>query len=263
VGSDAELVLPEAAPGLYLAWAASWLASDGGDPGDVERSGNDLGARAWTDPFMTRFAIPSIQEQTIEAMKAGAGSVSPRLQAEPEFFARVLPRLANAHLALASEDEITLDQVRTLHDRILGDWGALAAALPSEQQANQESVFHSGYDAFQQGDLGAMQRWFAPEATLTVPGHTPYSGTYRGLTEILALLTLASDRLGIDSPVLVSSAPDGEALLATFDTVVHRGNRSLAVRFRQRLWFNDEGQIVRSVLTFEDEEELNAFFGVV
>jgi len=33
------------------------------------------------------------------------------------------------------------------------------------------------------------------------------------------------------------------------------------VTFRQRFWFSDQGQITRSVITFEDEPALAAFFG--
>src|SRR5262249_56811271 len=130
-------------------------------------------------------------------------------------------------------------------------WGALVASFPPADQAKNESVFHAGFDAFQRGDLATIQQWFAPDAILTVPGRTPYSGTYRGLPEILALLTLAGDRLGIDAPDLIDLVPDGDTLIASFRTTVRQGNRAYDVRFRQRCWFNGHGQVPRAVLVLE------------
>ncbi len=263
---DAELVLPGAPPAVYLAWAASWLAATpvgGGAPG------SGAPRKSWVGGFLVTVAVPSIREQAIQAERVGASSVRPRLLAEPRVFAEALPFLDRTDPSTAVESRSHAPgengrmaaRVPKLHDGIRRSWSALVASFPPAIQEKQESVFHTGYDAFQRGDLGAMQRWFAPDAVLVVPGRTPYSGTYRGLAEILALLAHASDRLGIASPELTELVPDGDALLATFTTTVHSKGRSMAIRFRQRLWFNDEGQIVRSILTFEDEQQLDTFFG--
>jgi ketosteroid isomerase-like protein len=219
--------------------------------------------------FLVAVVVPSIREQAIQAERAGASSVRPRLLAEPQVFAEALPFLDQTDPSNAvesgsgahRENGRMAARVAKLHDGIRKSWAVLVASFPPAIQEKQESVFHTGYDAFQRGDLGAMQRWFAPDAVLVVPGRTPYSGTYRGLAEILALLAHASDRLGIASPELTELVPDGDALQATFTTTVHSKGRSMAIRFRQRFWFNDEGQIVRSILTFEDEQQLDTFFG--
>jgi ketosteroid isomerase-like protein len=269
VEADTELVLPSAPPHIYVAWAALWLAANERSQGGDSLAADDGSpGQVWTDRFMARVAVPSVREQAVEAQRAGAPSVSPRVRAEPEVFAQALSGLGQTDLSSPQSDRAafgelapTEAQVQELHEQIRTSWASLAASLQLGERSMKESVFHSGYDAFQQGDLVAMQRWFAPEAILTVPGSTPYSGTYRGLPEILALLTLSSDRLGIDSPELMSLMPEGDSLHAEFRTVVRRGSWSLSVHFRQRLWFNDDGQIVRSVLTFEDEDGLNAFFG--
>jgi ketosteroid isomerase-like protein len=219
--------------------------------------------------FLVAVAVPSIREQAMQAERAGTSSVRPRLLAEPRMFAEALPFLdqtdpsgtVESRSAARGESGRMAVRVSKLHRGIRESWAALVASFPPAIQEKKESVFHTGYDAFQRGDLGAMQRWFAPDAVLVVPGRTPYSGTYRGLPEILSLLAHASDRLGIDSPELTELVPDGDALHATFTTTVHSRGRSMAIRFRQRFWFNDEGQIARSILTFEDEQGLDAFFG--
>jgi ketosteroid isomerase-like protein len=254
--TDTELVLPARAPDVYLAWAA-WL---GRDPAP---RGTDAGppSGTWIDRFLAGVAIPSVREQAAEANAAGATSVSPRILGEPPLFAQSLPLLDRADAPKAVGSDVDPAEVASLHDDVRRAWAALVASFPPAEQAKNESVFHAGFDAFQRGDLATIQLWFAPDAVLTVPGRTPYSGTYRGLAEILALLTLASDRLGIDSPDLVDLVPDGNTLVASFTTTVHHGDRSHTVRFSQRCWFNDEGQISRAVLVFENEDELDAFFG--
>jgi len=257
--SERELVLPSRRPAVYLAWA-KWLSGDasGHPSGDSEGAGSSQGS--WKDRFLAGFAIPSVGEQAAGADRAGAASVSPTIRGEPQLFVQSLPLLDRADVPDVRAEGVTPDDVSVLHGEIRNAWAAFVASFPPEQAQN-ESVFNAGFDAFQRGDLATIQRWFAPDAVLTVPGRTPYSGTFRGLAEILALLTLASDRLGIDSPDLTELVPDGDSLVASFTTSVRRGGRSHHVRFRQRCWFNDDGQIARAVLVFENEDELNAFFG--
>lgn len=254
--TDWELVFPSRRPAVYLAWA-TWLVGDElgtkGDPGPPRGT--------WTDRFLTAVAIPSVREQAAAAEAAGAASVSPCIRGEPPLFQQSLPLLERADEPGTTAAGVTRDDVVALHGEIRDAWAALVASFPPAEQAKNESVFHAGFDAFRHGDLATIQRWFARDAVLTVPGRTPYSGTYRGLAEILALLTLASDRLGLDSPDLTDLVPDGDTLLASFTTTVRRGDRSHLVRFTQRCWFNDDGQISRAVLVFENEDELDAFFG--
>jgi ketosteroid isomerase-like protein len=269
VAADAELLFPSASPALYRPWAALWLeAKASPSSGDTQKGDEGPSHHSWTDRFLVGVVAHGVRDQAIQAESDGAASVRPLILAEPQLFADALPLLVRADPSRASRGQSSvarvdgaLARVSELHDEVRRSWAALVASLPPPEQTKHESVFQSGYDAFQSGDLGAMQRWFAPDAVLTAPGRTPYSGTYRGLAEILALLAHSSDRLGIDSPELIDLVPEGDALHATFTTAVHSGSRSLSVRFRQLFWFNDEGQIVRSVLTFEDEERLNAFFG--
>jgi ketosteroid isomerase-like protein len=250
--SETELVLPSARPEVYLAWAA-WLLADSAHVRD-----DDTEAPApqgtWTDRFLGGVAIPSVVGQATDAERAGAGSVRPVIRGEPQLFAQSLPLLDRA-------DASDADDLSALHAEIRDAWAALVASFPPAEQTKNESVFNAGFDAFRRGDLATIQQWFAPDAVLTVPGRTPYSGTYRGLPEILALLTLASDRLGIDSPTLNDLVPDGNTLVAMFTTTVRRGDRSHSVRWNQRCWFNDDGQIARAVLVFENEDALNTFFG--
>jgi ketosteroid isomerase-like protein len=257
--SDTELVLPSRRPAVYLAWGA-WLSGDaagsrGGDAGAAASRGS------WTDRFLGGVAIPSIVAQATDAERAGAASVSPTIRGEPQLFAQSLPLLDRADVPDVRAGGVTPDDVSALHREIREAWAALVASFPPAELAKNESVFNAGFDAFQRGDLATIQQWFAPDAVLTVPGRTPYSGTYRGLPEILALLTLASDRLGIDSPNLIDLVPDDNTLVATFTTTVRHGGRTHEVRFRQRCWFNDAGQIARAVLVFQNEDELDAFFG--
>jgi ketosteroid isomerase-like protein len=200
-------------------------------------------------------------DQATEAEGAGTGTVRPVVRGEAQLFAQSLPMLERADVPDEPGGGVTRDELTTLHGEIRDAWAALVASFPPAEQAKNESVFHAGFDSFQRGDLATIQQWFAPDAILSVPGRTPYSGTYRGLPEILALLTLASDRLGIDSPNLTDLAPDGNSLVATFTTIVRQGDRSYEVRFRQRCWFNEDGQIARVVLVFENEDELDSFFG--
>jgi ketosteroid isomerase-like protein len=267
---DAELILPSASPAVYVSWSALWLEGEMlRSAGDADASDGKPSHNSWTDRYLVAVAVPRVRAQAMQAEREDVASVRPRLLAEPQVFAGALGLLLRAdlshaasHPSLALEGKgVTLAQVSELHEEVRRSWAALVASPPPGNHAGHESVFQSGFDAFQDGDLAAMRSWFAPDAVLTVPGRTPYSGIYRGLPEILSLLAHASDRLGIDSPQLTDLVPDGDALHATFTTAVHRGGRSLAVRFRQRLWFNDDGQIVRSVLTFEDEARLNSFFG--
>ena len=251
--TDTELVLPGRQPAVYLAWAA-WLAGD-------ERGEAAPPRGSWTDQFLRTVAIPSVRGQAITAGADGAASVSPLIRGEPQLFAQSLPLLDRADAPSDPGREVDPADVAALHGAIRDAWAVLVASFPPADQVKNESVFHAGFDAFQRGDLATIQQWFAPDAVLTVPGRTPYSGTYRGLAEILALLTLASDRLGIDSPDLMELVPDGNTLLATFTTTVRQGEQSHTVRFTQRCWFNDDGQIARALLVFDNEDELDAFFG--
>jgi ketosteroid isomerase-like protein len=256
---DAELLLPGRRPAVYLAWAA-WLSG-----GAVGAQGDDAGSPqargSWTDRFLGGVAIPSITAQATAAAEEGAAMVGPTVRGEPQLFAQSLPLLDRADVPDVIGEGVPRDDVAALHAEIREAWGLLVASFPPAEQAKNQSVFHAGFDAFQRGDLATIQQWFAPDAVLTVPGRTPYSGTYRGLAEILALLTLASDRLGIDSPHLIDLVPEGNTLVATFTTSVRQGDRSHEVRFTQRCWFNDNGQISRAVLVFENEDELDTFFG--
>jgi ketosteroid isomerase-like protein len=251
-----ELVLPSGRPADYLAWA-TWLSGNASGGG----SGVAAAPGTWTDRFLGAVAIPSIMAQAADAERAGAVSVNPIVRGESQLFAQSLPLLERAHAAEAERSGGSSKEVSVLHAEIREVWAALVASFPPAEQAKNESVFHAGFGAFQHGDLATIQQWFARDAVLTVPGRTPYSGTYRGLPEILALLTLASDRLGIDSPDLTDLVPDGNTLVASFTTTVRQGDRSHAVRFTQRCWFNDAGQISRAVLVFENEDELDGFFG--
>jgi len=255
------MVLPSETPGCYLAWAKISARSDAVDPRDTR--GAD---RAWGARYLSTIAVPAIREQAVDARVRGEQTVTPRLTGEPELFAgaliplqertRALSRATTADLAGFGVDHARIEE---LQRHIVQDWTDRVAGLSPRNTG--ETVFGSGYSSFLQGDLTAMRRWFAPDATLVVPGDTPFSGTFRGLPEILALLALASDRLKIGAPELVEMAPDAEALNAVFRTVVRDGDRSLHVTFRQRFWFSDQGQITRSVITFEDEPALAAFFG--
>jgi ketosteroid isomerase-like protein len=259
--SERELVLPGRRPAVYLAWA-TWL-SGGPSGGPGGEFGEDPSPGSWRDRFLAGFAIPLIESQAKDAERAGAASVSPIIRGEPQLFAQSLPLLDRADLPERPGGDVATTELSALHGDIREAWAALVASFPPDEQTKKESVFHAGFDAFQRGDLATIQQWFAPDAILTVPGRTPYSGTYRGLAEILALLTLASDRLGIDSPDLIDLAPDGNTLVASFTTTVRQGDRTHAVRFTQRCWFNDNGQIARAVLVFENEDDLNAFFGTI
>jgi ketosteroid isomerase-like protein len=258
--SETELALPSRRPAVYLAWAM-WLSGDAslGPAGDAAEAAWSQGS--WKDRFLAGLAIPSVGEQATSAERAGAAAVSPVIRGEPQLFAQSLPLLDRTDVPEAPGGDVTRDDLSALHNDIREAWAALVASFPPAEQAKNESVFNAGFDAFRRGDLARIQQWFADDAVLTVPGRTPYSGTYRGLPEILALLTLASDRLGIDSPNLTDLVPDGDTLLATFTTTVHRGGDSHEVRFTQRCWFNDDGQIARASLVFDNEDELDAFFG--
>ena len=259
--AEVELVLPSESPGCYLAWAKISARSDADDP-----RGPRAGERAWGARYLSSIAVPSIREQALDARVHGKGSVTPHLKGEPELFAgalvplqertRSLARATNADLAGFGVDHARIEE---LQRSIVRDWTDWVAGMTPRNTG--ETVFGSGYSSFLQGDLTAMRRWFAPDATLVVPGDTPFSGTFRGLPEILSLLALASDRLRIDQPELVELSPDAEALNAVFRTVVHDGDRSLQVTFRQRFWISERGQITRSVITFDDESALAAFFG--
>jgi len=259
--AEVELVLPSESPGCYLAWAKISARSDADDPREPRGGG-----RAWGARYLSSIAVPSIREQAVDARVRGQGTVTPHLTGEPELFAGALIPLQDRTRSLSRATIADLAGFRVDHARIeelqrniIRGWTERVAGMSPRNTG--ETVFGSGYSSFLQGDLTAMRRWFAPDATLIVPGTTPFSGTFRGLPEILSLLALASDRLRIDAPDLVELAPDAETLNAAFETVVHDGDRSLRVAFRQRFWISEHGQITRSVIAFEDEPALAAFFG--
>jgi len=256
-----ELVLPSESPGCYLAWAKISARSDATDP-----RGPASGERAWGARYLSTIAVPSIRDQAVDARVHGRRTVQPHLSGEPELFAGALIPLQERTLAVSRATATDLagfgvdhDRIEELQRNIVRDWTDRVAGMSPRNTS--ETVFGSGYSSFLQGDLSGMRRWFAPDATLVVPGNTPFSGTFHGLAEIFSLLALASDRLKIDAPELVEMSPDAEALNAVFRTAVHDGGRSLRVVFHQRVWFSEQGQIIRSVITFEDEPALAAFFG--
>jgi ketosteroid isomerase-like protein len=214
------------------------------------------GHQPWIDGYFDASVIPSVRAQASAASAAGSSTVTPSMRGEPQMVVRTLGRLQD--VADAAEGSALTD----LHRRILAAWTDQVRAITSAPVAAETdlSVFRAGYDTFMSGDLEAMHRWFAPDATLVVPGHTPFSGTFHGLAEIMALLTLASDRLRLDAPELVTIGMHGDALDAMFVTAVRRGHRSLRVRLHQFCWFNARGQIAHSELVFEEPDALEQFF---
>ena len=117
------------------------------------------------------------------------------------------------------------------------------------------------YSAFMTGDLVTLQHAATPEVVLHMAGDNPYSGTYEGVGEVMALVVdfgreLVPTSLEIED---VHTIGPREARTTVRLDLRRTNGRTTQTRIHQQYRFDDEGRVVETSAEAEDQAALDRF----
>jgi uncharacterized protein len=88
----------------------------------------------------------------------------------------------------------------------------------------------AGYEAFDKGDLAALDELWQPDIRWHEPGTGPLAGTYEGRDAVLGLFAQTMELTGGSFRVeLLQACADDEYGVALVRTTAHRGDRHLSL----------------------------------
>jgi hypothetical protein len=113
-------------------------------------------------------------------------------------------------------------------------------------------------------DLVRIQLLHSPDVVLEIDGRHRFAGRYTGIGAVLAALVKFAPYVMAASPVPDSLEIDGDTVETTSKVTIrsHPDEERVTV-FRTTLRFDDAGQIVYVHNRADDQDALDAFFGLI
>ena len=126
--------------------------------------------------------------------------------------------------------------------------------------ASLERRYVALLEAFRDRDLATVQRLVAPNVEVAVAGAGRFAGGYRGLGEVLGLITSIQRDVVPRSGRLVRVTSDGHAVESSVVVTLRdvRG-RTQEAGLVHRFEFDDDGRAVRGVISADDQAAFDAF----
>jgi ketosteroid isomerase-like protein len=123
-----------------------------------------------------------------------------------------------------------------------------------------ETLMRDGYSAFGRGDMEALRGMFDPQVVWHIPGHSPVSGTYKGIDEVFALFgRLFTETGGTIWNELHDVVANDEHAVALVRQTAERAGKKLDTRL-VNIQHIREGKVTESWYFTEDERTVEDFW---